>query len=258
MTTRLSDIVDIHSNSIKNSWVPLSNKWKSFLLSNNFYVLESCESIECALYNSGYNTDHNKLRMAVARFIRKLPYNEFWKLIQSYRTSNNDTFSKYFKTKQDFIKLIKSSDFVFPGDKVTLHLLSSALQLDFILFTETQKELLVSRICNGDSTKVVLLLIKNDTNDYFNVGYQLKNNVKCLLPINKLPNDVLILLDNYEFLLKHIKHYTTSVTRLKLNDIFNYLQTIFNRTFSQDEKQQVIKIIQLLLQNQDFLNKINK
>lgn len=242
MTTRLSDL---SVNSEKDiSWKPMNEKWSSFLLSNHFYLNDTTYSIEYAIFNAGLKMNHDKLRTTVARYIRKIPYHEFWKLIQNYKETN--VISNVIKKKYDFIQILKTPDFEFPGDITTLHLLSNALDIDIVIFSETNP--LINKLSDKHD-KVVLLYKKNDESGFQNMAFKYKTPVKKELIVD--------LLDENEHLLQHIKHWcTVNNSKVTLNSIFRYLESVFEKEFTINERRNVIKTIKVVLLNQDFLAKI--
>jgi hypothetical protein len=251
--------------SLKESflWTPLDAKWRKKLMSDKFVEKDcigdgNCQfrSIETALTNAGYKTNHKHLRNVIAKYIRNMSMEDFANIIQMYiiEKQSGEFVGGWdptkIRNKLDFIKEIKKPGFNFEGDNVTLALLSKATKIDFIIFDDNYN---ITNLSNDETPneKIVILMYSGNTH-YKTIGLQTtQKTVKTLFKREQLPPEIDNILDRQGFLMKHIRCIMMSLQRKRLNDIINILETILQTKLSAKDKRTVMKIVHILIQNEN-------
>jgi hypothetical protein len=254
-------------------WEELPTPWKTKLLSDRF-VIKNClgdgncqfRSIETALTNAGCKTDHERLRRSLCKYINSLDMKDFFEIVQNYRIEKQngefvgdwDPFS--IKNKRDFNAQLKRPGFNFQGDNTTLALISKALNVDIILLTD---DLDITDLSNPDKLepKLIVLYYDKKSQHYQTVGLLLR---RRRIPItmfkrSELPEEIDRLIDRHNFFIYHIRDICTkqmSCGKLQLNKIIKDLEERVQTRMSSDDKKTIIQIIRMILDNENFFNKL--
>ena len=253
-------------------WEQLPKPWTDKLLSNNF-VIKNClgdgncqfRSIETALINAGYKTNHERLRNVIAKYIRGLDNSEFFAIIQNYRIEKKngefvgdwDPFK--IKNKRQFIIEIKKTGFNFQGDNITLSLLSKAIGIDIIILTSNFE---ITNLSNPDNLQPKIMILYYDKlgdsyGHYQTIGLKIKKKVQTIFKRPVIPKELDILLDKHTFILNHVVDICTLCDELKLNDILMSLQKRIGK-ISKNDKLTTMNIVKSILENQKYFKEINK
>jgi hypothetical protein len=250
-------------------WEPIDKKWSKKLLSESFYIKDclpdgNCQfrSIETALTNSGYKTDHEKLRRCICKYINNTDNNDFFNIIQNYRLEKQngdfegdwDPFS--IKNKRDFIKELKKPGFNFQGDHITLSLISNAVNIDIIILDD---DLNIFDLSNPDKlhSKLILLFFNKTKKHYKTIGLKLKKKVHTMFKRSELPLEIIRIIDKQNFFLHHIQTICTQEMKcgkIKLNKVISLLQDKLQNDISEKDKKIIFKIIRNILENENYFN----
>lgn len=241
-------------------WVPLHAMWAAKLLSDRFLERDclgdgNCQfrSIETALSNAGCKTNHKKLRQSVAKHVRKMPNQDFIRIVELYRLEkehgefqgNWDPFT--INSKRDFIKVLSTPGFDFQGDDITLSLLSKAIGVDFVILNNMNREIL--RIFNpaAPNERIVILLytaMPRGVGHYKCVGLRAKgDNVQTLFKRTKLPDEIEILLHREELLSRHVDLACLKTGQATLKHIMESFEGSVQTTVSREERKKVLRQI---------------
>lgn len=253
-------------------WEPLEESWRKKLSSDNF-VVKNClgdgncqfRSIETALTNAGCKTDHERLRRALCKYINGLENSEFFDIIQSYRLEKQhgefvgewDPFK--IKNKRDFTTQLKKPGFNFQGDNITLSLICKVLNVDIIILDDS---LNITNLTNNDKPhpKLIVLYYDRSKQHYKTIGLQTKRKrVITMFKRLELPSEIDRVLDKHTFYLYHIKDICTKELgcgKLQLNKIIKTIEERIQTRLSKQDKKSIIKIIRMILDNEDFFNRI--
>jgi hypothetical protein len=271
------DDIDFEKDMIKQNedvftWEPLSESWRKKLASENF-VIKNClgdgncqfRSIETALTNAGCKTNHERLRQSLCKYINGLENSEFFDIIQNYRLEKQhgefigewDPFT--IKNKRDFTSQLKKPGFNFQGDNITLSLICKVLNVDIVILDE---DLNITDLTNGDKPhpKMILLFFDRSKQHYKTLGLQTKRKrVITIFKRAQLPEEIERFLDKHNFYLHHIKDICAQELKcgkLQLNKIMKAIEERIQTHLSKQDKITIIKIIRMILDNEDFFNKI--
>ena len=258
-------------------WNNLDDKWNTKLMSKNFVTKDclgdgNCQfrSIETALNDSGIKMDHNRLRDIVAKYIRKLPDEEFNIIVESYiiEKQNGEFIGKWdpelIRTKKDLIFQIKKPGFHFEGDNITLSLLSKGLNIDFIIFDENYNVIDMSNNQNYNNKIVILYYIRNENyGHYMTVGFKNKKKVVTIFKRDKLPSELELILNKQKFLIKHIiniiNEYEKKNKKPTLNNILSELEYRICFKLGKIDKHKLIKLLgEHIKSNENILQMNNK
>lgn len=275
---------EIHIEDIKNKGrlenlskkfksLEFDKEWKQKLLSNKFVILgvdkknlEKHLTLEMALYNCGYNIRECGLKGQILKYIKDLTQWEFLQLLDSYREQKSlgffsgkwDPFG--IKSKNEFIREFRSPHFTIEDDSIMISIVSEITQIDFIIFHQNYCIQDLSTKNKKLNDKIILLykFADNDGNIYFcSIGHKNRyKTVKTIFERDNLPNDIKIILDKDEFIYHHIKLIIdNSDSKLTLDNIINKLETNLYYKFSHVELREIIKVINSILQDNDFFTK---
>lgn len=252
-------------------WEELSPEWQSKLFCKAF-VIKNClgdgncqfRSIETALTNSGCKTDHEKLRKSISKYINSLDNKDFFDIIQHYRIEAQagefvgdwDPFN--IKNKRQFITELKKPGFNFQGDNITLSLVSKAMNIDILLL---DNKFNITNLSNPEQLqpKIIILYYDQSAGHYQTIGLRTKRKkVNTLFKRIDLPDEIDKLLDKHTFLLEHIKHIIIQCKRIQLNQIIKQLEDRIKTKISKDDKIKIMKIIKMILENENYFEKIKK
>lgn len=275
MESTLSNSKSSCSKNVKNKcindtyyWEPVSEKWKSKLGSLNFMIKNclgdgNCQfrSIETALTQGGYRATHEKLRRLLAKYILSIDNKVFIDIIKTYQIEkqNGEFVGNWdpmtIKQKKDFIKIIKRPGFDFQGDFISLELISRAIGIDIIIFTN---DLDIINLSDPDNlqNKIIILYYDKDGQHYKTIGLK-KNQDKfeTIFKRSKLPEEINRILDKHSFLYFHIENICNEnpqncdKSRIHLNYIINKLEERLGVKISRNEKKNVMEIIMSIIKN---------
>jgi hypothetical protein len=243
-------------------WEPVSEKWRSKLGSVNFMIKNclgdgNCQfrSIETALTQGGYRSTHEKLRRLLAKYILSIDNKVFIDIIKTYQIEkeNGEFVGNWdpmtIKNKRDFIKIIKRPGFDFQGDFISLELISRAIGIDIIIFTN---DLDIINLSDPDNlqNKIIILYYDKDAQHYKTIGLK-KNQDKfeTIFKRSKLPEEINRILDKHSFLYFHIENICNDdpqkcgKSRIHLNYIINKLEERLGVKISRNDKKNVMEII---------------
>jgi hypothetical protein len=233
----------------------LDDCWKTKLLSNKFYIKEcigdgNCQfrSIETALKTAGFKLKHTKLRNLIARYIRQITDQEFHMIVQSYRLEkDNGEFEGgwdpyQISDKKDFIKEVSKPGFHFQGDYVTLSLLSRAIKVDFILFTSDYNVIDIST--DNKNQYIILLFYDKLKRHYKTIGIKDSDlSIVSFFDRNNLPSELMLILNKYNHIQKHVDNICNSLTTLKLNSIIQLVENNLKCTLLPQDKTYCLKAV---------------
>lgn len=253
-------------------WAPLDTTWQSKLVSSKFMVKDclpdgNCQfhSIANALSGAGYKSDHAKLRKVLARYIHKLPLDEFMTILEMYRAEKahgefkGDWDPFQVKTKRAFVKHVKTQGFHFEGDNTTLALLSKAIGIDIILFTSEYNIIDLSNTTHLQP-KLIILFYTPDTKGsghYQTVGYQSRIHVNTMFRRDKLPQEVARALNPSILINTHLEHYLCSASfkHLTLHSVTHAIQKMLHTPLTKSEMQTLMKSLNTLLYSGQYFCK---
>jgi hypothetical protein len=246
-------------------WEPVSENWQSKLGSINFMVKNclgdgNCQfrSIETALTQGGYKATHKKLRRLLAKYILSIDNKVFIDIIKTYQIEkqNGEFVGNWdpmtIKNKKDFIKIIKRPGFDFQGDFISLELISRAIGIDIILFTN---DLDIINLSDPDNLqdKIIILYYDKNGSHYKTIGLKKKQDkFETIFKRSKLQNEISRILDKNSFLSFHIENICNDdpqncrTSHLHLNYILNKLEERLGVKISRNEKKKVMEIIMKL------------
>lgn len=269
-----SEIESKNESEIKDKniyvWQDLSKEWKTKLMSNNFAIKNclgdgNCQfrSIETALTNSGYKTNHKHLRNIIAKYINKIENPEFFKLVQNYRIEkqNNEFVGDWdpfqIKNKKDFIKQIKQVGFHFQGDNITLSLISKAINIDILLFNS---DYTITDLSNPDNLQPKLIILYYDNGHYQTIGIKKRVNVQSIFQRSHLPKELEIIMDKLLFFSHHIQHVCEkqNCKKIQLNKIFKIIEDNIHSYISKHDKRKLLELLKSWLENKNFFHNIKK
>lgn len=251
------------------TWGGMDDSWRAQLLSDSFVVKDcigdgNCQfrSIETALTNAGYKTNHEKLRKVVGKYIRGTPDHEFQEILESYKLekTHGDFRGEWnpflVKSRRAFIKNITTPGTHFEGDFITLSLLSKAIGIDFLIFDESNHNII--DMSNPKNTKEKIIILhyedhENNSGHYNSIGYRTPSGrIISLFKRHSLPADVATILNKREFILEHIKQiYEGSGSRLTFNELVVELEQRMRKTFTQRDKQKIADILKKWILEKD-------
>lgn len=255
--------VPVHKKQYEDfTWNQIGDEWRKKLLSDGFVIKDcvgdgNCQfrSIESALTNAGYKTNHEKLRKVIGKYIRETSDHQFYEILQSYKLEKLhgdfrgawDPFSV--KSRRAFIKNLTTTGTHFEGDYITLSLMSKAIGIDFVIFEEANLGIIDLSDPKNRSERVIILHYadyNNNSGHYTTVGFRTRTGrVVSLFKRSALPDPVAVLFDKKGFLLEHLKRvYTGS---MKFDEIVQQLETNMRRTFSQKDKERISKLVQKIV-----------
>jgi len=275
MESTLSNSKSSCSKNVKNKcindtyyWEPVSDKWQSKLGSLNFMIKNclgdgNCQfrSIETALTQGGYRATHEKLRRLLAKYILSIDNKVFIDIIKTYQIEkqNGEFVGNWdpmtIKQKKDFIKIIKRPGFDFQGDFISLELISRAIGIDIIIFTN---DLDIINLSDPDNlqNKIIILYYDKDGQHYKTIGLKKKQDkFETIFKRSKLPEEINRILDKHSFLYFHIENICNEnpqncdKSRIHLNYIMNKLEERLGVKISRNEKKNVMEIIMTIIKN---------
>lgn len=275
MESTLSKSKSSCSKNVKNKcindtyyWEPVSDKWQSKLGSLNFMIKNclgdgNCQfrSIETALTQGGYRATHEKLRRLLAKYILSIDNKVFIDIIKTYQIEkqNGEFVGNWdpmtIKQKKDFIKIIKRPGFDFQGDFISLELISRAIGIDIIIFTN---DLDIINLSDPDNlqNKIIILYYDKDGQHYKTIGLKKKQDkFETIFKRSKLPEEINRILDKHSFLYFHIENICNEnpqncdKSRIHLNYIMNKLEERLGVKISRNEKKNVMEIIMTIIKN---------
>lgn len=243
-------------------WEPISEKWASKLGSPNFMIKNclgdgNCQfrSIETALTQGGYRATHEKLRKLLAKYILSIDNKVFIDIIKTYQIEkqNGEFVGNWdpmtIKNKRDFIKIIKRPGFDFQGDFISLELISRAIGIDIIIFTN---DLDIINLSDPDNlqNKIIILYYDKDQGHYKTIGLKKKEDkFETIFKRSKLQNEISRILDKDSFLSFHIDDICNAdsinceKSKLHLNYIINKLEERLDVKISRNDKKKVMQLI---------------
>jgi hypothetical protein len=275
MESTLSKSKSSCSKNVKNKcindtyyWEPVSEKWRLKLGSLNFMIKNclgdgNCQfrSIETALTQGGYRATHEKLRRLLAKYILSIDNKVFIDIIKTYQIEkqNGEFVGNWdpmtIKQKKDFIKIIKRPGFDFQGDFISLELISRAIGIDIIIFTN---DLDIINLSDPDNlqNKIIILYYDKDGQHYKTIGLKKKQDkFETIFKRSKLPEEINRILDKHSFLYFHIENICNDdpqkcdKSRIHLNYIMNKLEERLGVKISRNEKKNVMEIIMTIITN---------
>lgn len=251
-------------------WQDVSKEWKTKLMADNF-VIKNCfgdgncqfRSIETALTNSGYKTNHKHLRNIIAKYITRIENPEFFNIVQNYRIEkqNNEFIGDWdpfeVKNKRDFIKQIRRTGFHFQGDYITLSLISKAIKIDIVLFNH---DYTITDLSNPNDLQPKIIILYYDNDHYQTIGIKKRVNVQSIFLRTNLPKELEMVLDKNTFLLRHIQNVCEkqNCNKIQLNRIINIIENNIQSHVSNKDKRKILELLKTWLENKDFFNKIKK
>jgi len=246
-------------------WEPVSETWRSKLGSQNFMIKNclgdgNCQfrSIETALTQGGYRSTHEKLRRLLAKYILSIDNKVFIDIIKTYQIEkeNGEFVGNWdpmtIKNKRDFIKIIKRPGFDFQGDFISLELISRAIGIDIIIFTN---DLDIINLSDPDNlqNKIIILYYDKDAQHYKTISLKKKEDkFQTIFKRSKLPEEINRILDKHSFLYFHIENICNDdpqkcgKSRIHLNYIINKLEERLGVKISRNDKKNVMEIIMKL------------
>lgn len=243
-------------------WEPIDEKWQSKLGSINFMIKNclgdgNCQfrSIETALTQGGYRVTHEKLRRLLAKYILSIDNKVFIDIIKTYQIEkqNGEFVGNWdpmtIKNKRDFIKITKRPGFDFQGDFITLELISRAIGIDIIIFTN---DLDIINLSDPDNlqNKIIILYYDKGQGHYKTVGLKKgEDKFETIFKRSKLNEEINRILDKDSFLSFHIKDICNDdpqkcgTSNIHLNYIINKLEERLGVKISRNDKKKVMEII---------------
>lgn len=279
MESTLSKNKSSCSKSVKNKcindtyyWEPINEKWQSKLGSVNFMIKNclgdgNCQfrSIETALTQGGYRATHEKLRRLLAKYILSIDNKIFIDIIKTYQIEKqNDEFvgnwdPMTIKNKRDFIKIIKRPGFDFQGDFISLELISRAIGIDIIIFTN---DLDIINLSDPDNLQNKIIILYYDKGQEPNQGHyktiglkKKEDKFETIFKRSKLNEEISRILDKDSFLSFHIKDICNDdpqkcgATNIHLNYIINKLEERLGIKISRNDKKKVMQLIMTINKN---------
>jgi hypothetical protein len=260
----------INPKKISYIWQDMSKEWKTKLMSDNF-VIKNClsdgncqfRSIETALTNSGYKTNHRHLRNVIAKYITRIENPEFFNIIQNYRIEKQhgefagdwDPFA--IKNKSDFIKQIKRTGFHFQGDYITLSLISKAIKIDIIILND---DYTITDLSNRENLQEKIIILYYDNNHYQTIGIKKRINVQSIFLRSHLPKELEMVVDKHTFLSRHLQNVCEhqNCKKIQLNKMLHIIQKNIQSPLSSGDKRTILELLQKWLDDQNFFHKIRK
>lgn len=261
---------NINPKKISYIWQDISKEWKTKLMSDNF-VIKNClsdgncqfRSIETALTNSGYKTNHKHLRNIIAKYITKIENSEFFNIIQNYRIEKQhgefvgdwDPFQ--IKNKSDFIKQIKQTGFHFQGDYITLSLISKAIKIDIVIFND---DYTITDLSNPEDLQQKIIILFYDSKHYQTIGIKKRINVQTIFLRTQLPKELEMVIDKHIFLSRHLQNVCKdqNCKKIQLNKMLNIIQKNIQSPLSRQDKRTILELLQKWLDDKKFFHKIRK
>jgi hypothetical protein len=163
------------------------------------------------------------------------------------------------KNKRDFTTQLKKPGFNFQGDNITLSLICKVLNVDIIILDDS---LNITNLTNNDKPhpKLIVLYYDRSKQHYKTIGLQTKRKrVITMFKRLELPLEIDRVLDKHTFYLYHIKDICTKELgcgKLQLNKIIKTIEERIQTRLSKQDKKSIIKIIRMILDNEDFFNRI--
>lgn len=261
---------NINPKKISYIWQDISKEWKTKLMSDNF-VMKNClsdgncqfRSIETALTNSGYKTNHKHLRNIIAKYITKIENPEFFNIIQNYRIEKQhgefvgDWDPFLIKNKSDFIKQIKQTGFHFQGDYITLSLISKAIKIDIVIFND---DYTITDLSNPEDLQQKIIILFYDSKHYQTIGIKKRINVQTIFLRTQLPKELEMVIDKHTFLSRHLQNVCEkqNCKKIQLNKMLNIIQKNIQSSLSRQDKRTILELLQKWLDNKNFFHKIRK
>ena len=261
---------NINPKKISYIWQDISKEWKTKLMSDNF-VMKNClsdgncqfRSIETALTNSGYKTNHKHLRNIIAKYITKIENSEFFNIIQNYRIEKQhgefvgDWDPFLIKNKSDFIKQIKQTGFHFQGDYITLSLISKAIKIDIVIFND---DYTITDLSNPEDLQQKIIILFYDSKHYQTIGIKKRINVQTIFLRTQLPKELEMVIDKHTFLSRHLQNVCEdqNCKKIQLNKMLNIIQKNIQSSLSRQDKRTILELLQKWLDNKNFFHKIRK
>lgn len=248
-------------------WVPLDEKWQSKLLSKSFMQKDcdgdgNCQfrSIETALTDAGYKTNHSRLRRLIAKYINTMSDKGFHEMLENYRLEKENSEFRggwdpmQVKNKRQFIKIVKQTGFYFEGDNITLALLSKAINVDFIIMDDDYN---VTDLSNPDELKPkVIILYYVKSGHYKTIGIKNKHGtIKTIFKREHLPKELDTIIDKYNFFVEHVKAAMTVMEKATLNKILKTVQSNIQLELSQEDKKLIMTIVKHIFNLQKLDNR---
>lgn len=262
-------------------WVQLNENWGKKLLSDKFLLYDTIDdenkNIESVLVNSKF-VKPKGIKQKFKKYLNDLSFQEFSQIINSYKNKNNKEFFGDFdiykvKTRNTLIKELTKANL--QTDNTTLHILSHIFDLDFIIFDEDTKKIIIPE--NKLHKNIILIYkLRDERNNKFENKteseveseveseleseeskktkirkYHVKligiksndmNDIKTKFIRNKLPKELLNILDRHTFLLSHAQN---AIEIIKLNN---------GKLSIKDIMKEINKNIQLKLPESDIDN----
>jgi len=252
---------NINPKKISYIWQDISKEWSTKLMSNNF-VMKNClsdgncqfRSIETALTNSGYKTNHRHLRNIIAKYITRIENPEFFNIIQNYRIEKQhgefvgdwDPFQ--IKNKSDFIKQIKQTGFHFQGDYITLSLISKAIKIDIVIFND---DYTITDLSNPEDLQQKIIILFYDSKHYQTIGIKKRINVQTIFLRTQLPKELEMVIDKHTFLSRHLQNVCKdqNCKKIQLNKMLNIIQKNIQSPLSRQDKRTILELLQKWVDN---------
>ena len=252
---------NINPKKISYIWQDISKEWKTKLMSDNF-VMKNClsdgncqfRSIETALTNSGYKTNHKHLRNIIAKYITKIENPEFFNIIQNYRIEKQhgefvgDWDPFLIKNKSDFIKQIKQTGFHFQGDYITLSLISKAIKIDIVIFND---DYTITDLSNPEDLQQKIIILYYDSKHYQTIGIKKRINVQTIFLRTQLPKELEMVIDKHTFLSRHLQNVCEkqNCKKIQLNKMLNIIQKNIQSSLSRQDKRTILELLQKWVDN---------
>ena len=141
-----------------------------------------------------------------------------------------------------------------------LSLISKALNVDIVILSD---EFDITDLSNPDKLEPKLIILHYDkkSKHYQTIGLLLKRRKIPLTMFKRseLPDEISCLIDKHTFFITHIRDICSkqlTCGKLQLNKIIKDLETRIHTRISLDDKRKIIQIIRMILENENFFNKL--
>jgi hypothetical protein len=177
-------------------------RWKQFDMNVKNLVVKDCKpdgncqfrSIEQALYQYNNKYTHIKLRKLIGDYILSLKDKDFENILNNYKIEkdNGEFIGKWdpskIKSKIDFVKNINTLGFHFEGDDTTLNILSTILNIDFIIINKNKS---VTLKLNGGRAIIVLYYEKHGLSGHYKtIGLKKNSMIVSAFNSKSLPEEI--------------------------------------------------------------------
>jgi hypothetical protein len=244
-------------------WKALDRDWQIKLMSDTFVRRDSigdgdCQfrSIETALTNAGYRTNHKKIRKIIAKYIKDVSEREFAEIINHYIIEKQsgefrgDWDPSTVKTRREFIKHVSTSGFHFTGDNMTLNLLSRACNIDFVIFDDNYN---ITSLRNPDAPQDRLIVLYYvQSGHYMTIGIKSRRGkIHTLFKSDALPKELDTVLDKRSLFVGHVNRAIDRLreqkSKITLNGVIAEVNGAFKGSLSRSDKREIMTIIRNIL-----------